>query len=92
LGILKWRQEKRQRQSRIETALQERPGLKNSTYYLGRAEMSLGNNDVAAERFSNYLLDSDPELIEHSWYQLAIVYRSCIAMTKHRKHWRHFRN
>jgi len=60
----------------IETALRERPGLKNSTYYLGRAEMSLGNNDVAAERFKQAILsDSDPELIEQSWYQLAIVYR-----------------
>ena len=60
----------------IETALRERPGLKNSTYYLGRAEMSLGNNDVAAERFKQTISsDSDPELIEQSWYQLAIVYR-----------------
>ena len=38
--------------------------------------MSLGNNDVAAERFKQTIsLDSDPELIEQSWYQLAIVYR-----------------
>jgi tetratricopeptide (TPR) repeat protein len=60
----------------IETALRERPGLKNSTYYLGRAEMSLGNNDVAVERFKQAISsDSDPELIEQSWYQLAIVYR-----------------
>jgi tetratricopeptide (TPR) repeat protein len=38
--------------------------------------MSLGNNDVAAERFKQAISsDSDPELIEQSWYQLAIVYR-----------------
>jgi tetratricopeptide (TPR) repeat protein len=60
----------------IETALQQRPGLKNSTYYLGRAEMSLGNNEAAAERFKQAISsDSDAELIEQSWYQLAIVYR-----------------
>jgi tetratricopeptide (TPR) repeat protein len=60
----------------IETALRERPGLKNFAYYLGRAEMSLENNNVAVERFKQAISsDSDPELIEQSWYQLAIVYR-----------------
>jgi tetratricopeptide (TPR) repeat protein len=77
LGILQVEAgEVRKGKAAIETALQERPGLKNSTYYLGRAEMILGNNDVAAERFKQTIsLDSDPELIEQSWYQLAIVYR-----------------
>jgi len=60
----------------IEAALRERPGLKDAAYYLGRAEMLLGNNDAAVEWFKKAVsTDSDPEIIQQAWYQLAIVYR-----------------
>lgn len=60
----------------IEAALRQRPGLKNAAYYLGRAEMSIGNNEAAIAHFKDAVSsNSDPEIIEQSWYQLAIVYR-----------------
>ena len=60
----------------IQAALHDKPGLADSDYHLGRAEMLLGNDTVAA----NYLKratteDSDFEIIQQAWYQLGIVYR-----------------
>jgi tetratricopeptide (TPR) repeat protein len=60
----------------IQTALRQHPGLKDAEYYLGRAEMSLGNDAAASDRFKQAVTsDSDPEIIQQAWYQLAIVYR-----------------
>ena len=61
----------------IEGALHENPSLKNSAYYLGRAEMELGNNDAAADAFRRAVSQqgAEPEIVQQSWYQLGIVYR-----------------
>jgi tetratricopeptide (TPR) repeat protein len=61
----------------IEAALKEKPGLLHSDYNLGRAEMLLGNDAVAAQRLERAVSapGSDPEVIEQAWYQLGIVYR-----------------
>ena len=60
----------------LETALKVRPGLRNSDYNLGRAEMLLGNDAVAAEDFMRATkAGSDPDVLEQSWYQLGTVLR-----------------
>lgn len=61
----------------IEAALKEKPGLLHSDYNLGRAEMLLGNDAVAAEHLerATSVPGSDPEVVEQAWYQLGIVYR-----------------
>lgn len=61
----------------IEAAVQQNHSLKNSAYYLGRAEMELGNNDSAADAFRQAVSERDvePEIVEQAWYQLGIVYR-----------------
>jgi tetratricopeptide (TPR) repeat protein len=60
----------------LEAALKVRPGLRNSDYNLGRAEMLLGNDAAAAEHFQRATkADSDPDILEQAWYQLGIVYR-----------------
>jgi tetratricopeptide (TPR) repeat protein len=60
----------------LEAALKVRPGLRNSDYNLGRAEMALDNDAAAAEYFQRATkADSDPDILEQSWYQLGIVYR-----------------
>lgn len=60
----------------IEAALREKPGLADSDYHLGRAEMMLGNDTVAAEYLKHATTeDSDLEIIQQAWYQLGIVYR-----------------
>ena len=61
----------------IEGALRQNPALKDSAYYLGRAEMELGNNDAAAEAFKRAISspDTDSEIIQQAWYQLGVVYR-----------------
>ena len=65
-----------QGKSSVEAALQKNPRLKNASYYLGRAEMQLGNNDAAINALKlTTASDSDPNIIEQAWYQLAILYR-----------------
>ncbi|HKV61886.1 MAG TPA: tetratricopeptide repeat protein [Candidatus Acidoferrum sp.] len=61
----------------IEAALKEKPGLLHSDYNLGRAEMLLGNDTVAAQLLERATSapGSDPEVIQQAWYQLGIVYR-----------------
>jgi tetratricopeptide (TPR) repeat protein len=61
----------------IEAALKEKPGLLHSDYNLGRAEMLLGNDAVAAEHLeqATSVPGSDPEVVAQAWYQLGIVYR-----------------
>lgn len=60
----------------IEDALKDKPGLRNSDYNLGRAEMQLGNDEKAVEDFKRALQgDSEQEIIRQSWYQLGTVFR-----------------
>lgn len=61
----------------IESALKEKPGLLHSDYNLGRAEMLLGHDAVAAQHLERATSapGSDPEVIQQAWYQLGIVYR-----------------
>jgi tetratricopeptide (TPR) repeat protein len=60
----------------IEEALKQKPGLIHSDYNLGRAEMLLGNDAVAASHFEKTTqTDTDPEVVEQAWYQLGTAYR-----------------
>lgn len=60
----------------IEEALREKPGLADADYNLGRAEMMLGNDTLAADYLKRATSeDSDFEIIQQAWYQLGIVYR-----------------
>jgi tetratricopeptide (TPR) repeat protein len=60
----------------IEAALRQQPGLRHADYNLGRAEMQLGNDVVAAGHFERATkTETDPEVREQSWFQLGIVYR-----------------
>lgn len=60
----------------IEEALREKPGLADADYHLGRAEMMLGNDALAADYLKRAISeDSDFEIIQQAWYQLGIVYR-----------------
>jgi tetratricopeptide (TPR) repeat protein len=61
----------------IEGAVQQDPSLKNSSYYLGRAEMELGNYAEAAKSFERTVSAPgvDRELVQQAWYQLGIAYR-----------------
>jgi superkiller protein 3 len=60
----------------VESALQKNPQLKNAAYYLGRAEMQLGHNEEAVSALKQATnADSDPDIVQQAWYQLAIVYR-----------------
>jgi tetratricopeptide (TPR) repeat protein len=60
----------------IEDALKDKPGLRNSDYNLGRAEMQLGNDEKAVDDFKRALKgDSEAEIIRQSWYQLGTVLR-----------------
>jgi tetratricopeptide (TPR) repeat protein len=60
----------------IQAALNVRPGLRHADYNLGRAEMLLGNDEAAVEDFQKAIkTDSDPDILEQSWYQLGTVLR-----------------
>jgi tetratricopeptide (TPR) repeat protein len=60
----------------IEAALREKSGLVHLDYNLGRAEMLLGNDEAAAGHFERVVkTDTDPEIIEQTWYQLGTAYR-----------------
>jgi tetratricopeptide (TPR) repeat protein len=60
----------------IEAALRQKPGLRHADYNLGRAEMQIGNDTVAAEHFQQATkTETDPEVLQQSWFQLGIVYR-----------------
>jgi tetratricopeptide (TPR) repeat protein len=60
----------------MEAALREKPDLHHADYILGRAELQLGN-DSAAMNFlkRSTALETDPEFLQQSWYQLGIAYR-----------------
>ena len=60
----------------IEAALKVRPDLRHADYNLGRAEMLLGNDAAAVDHFQKAIeTDSDPDILEQSWYQLGTVLR-----------------
>jgi tetratricopeptide (TPR) repeat protein len=60
----------------IEEAWRQKPGLRHADYNLGRAEMQIGNDTVAAEHFQQATkTETDPEVLQQSWFQLGIVYR-----------------
>ncbi len=60
----------------IEAALRQEPNLKEAYYYLGRAQMQLGNENEALDALKKAVtLNSNPEILVQAWYQLAIVYR-----------------
>jgi tetratricopeptide (TPR) repeat protein len=60
----------------IQAALQQKPGLRHADYNLGRAEMLLGEDAPAMERFQQATKsETDGEVMQQSWYQLGIVYR-----------------
>ena len=73
--------------SLIEGALRVNPTLRHSDYNLGRAEMLLGNDAAAARHFERATAadESDPEVVEQSWYQLGIVYRRLHRMEEAQK-------
>ena len=60
----------------IEGALKLKADLRHADYNLGRAEMQLGNDSVAAAHFEKATqTEKDPEVLQQSWFQLGIVYR-----------------
>ena len=60
----------------IEAALKEKPGLRHSEYNLGRAEMLLGQDENALKYLQvATTTETDPEVLQQSWYQLGIVLR-----------------
>jgi tetratricopeptide (TPR) repeat protein len=60
----------------IEAALRQEPNLKEAYYYLGRAQMQLGNENEAVDALKKAVtLNSNPEILAQAWYQLATVYR-----------------
>jgi tetratricopeptide (TPR) repeat protein len=60
----------------LEAALRQNPNLRNAYYYLGRAEMQLGNDEAAVANLKRAVsADTDPEIIQQAYYQLAQLYR-----------------
>jgi tetratricopeptide (TPR) repeat protein len=69
----------------IEAAQREKPDLVHLDYNLGRAEMLLGNEAAAASHFERAVkTDTDPEIIEQTWYQLGTAYRRLHRMDEAR--------
>ncbi len=69
----------------IEAAQREKPGLVHLDYNLGRAEMLLGDDAVAASHFERSVkTDTDPQVAEQAWYQLGTAYRRLHRMEEAR--------
>jgi len=67
----------------IEAALQQKTTLRHADYNLGRAEMLLGDNTSALQRFQHSItVETDSEVLQQSWFQLGIVYRRLHRMTE----------
>ena len=67
----------------IEAALRQKPGLRHSDYNLGRAEMLLNQDESALKHLLQATaIETDPEVLEQSWFQLGIVYRRLHRMTE----------
>jgi len=60
----------------MEAAIREKPGQLHEGYNLGRAEKLLGNDAAAvADLEKAAATDSDPEILQQTWYQLSLLYR-----------------
>ena len=69
----------------IEAAQREKPGLLHLDYNLGRAEMLVGNDAIAAGHFERTVkTDTDPEIIQQAWFQLGTAYRRLHRMDEAR--------
>jgi tetratricopeptide (TPR) repeat protein len=69
----------------IESAQREKPDLVHIDYNLGRAEMLLNNDVVAAGHFERAVkTEKDPEIIEQAWFQLGTAYRRLHRMEEAR--------
>jgi len=67
----------------IEEALKQKAGLRHSDYNLGRAEMLLGQDESALKHFQTASsTENDPEVLQQSWFQLAIVLRRLHRMNE----------
>jgi len=67
----------------IDAALREKSDLHHADYILGRAEMQLGNDSVAMDFLKRATaIETDPEFLQQSWYQLGIAYRRLHRMTE----------
>jgi Flp pilus assembly protein TadD len=67
----------------IEAALREKSDLHHADYILGRAEMQLGNDSLAKDFLKRATaVETDPEFLQQSWYQLGIAYRRLHLMTE----------
>ena len=70
------RQDGAKAKGNIQSALRVNSNLRDADYYLGRAEMLLGNDQAAIEPLKRAIAgNSDPDIIEQAWYQLATGYR-----------------
>jgi tetratricopeptide (TPR) repeat protein len=67
----------------IEAALRQKPGLRHSDYNLGRAEMLLNQDENALKHLLQATAtETDPEVLQQSWFQLGIVYRRLHRMSE----------
>jgi len=65
----------------VEAALHEKPDLHHVDYFLGRAEMELGNDNSAADHLKRATTsETDPEFLQQSWYQFGIACRKLHRM------------
>jgi tetratricopeptide (TPR) repeat protein len=65
----------------VEAAVREKPDLHHVDYFLGRAEMELGNDSSAADHLKRATAsETDPEFLQQSWYQLGIACRKLHRM------------
>jgi tetratricopeptide (TPR) repeat protein len=70
----------------IEAAQKEKPNLTHLDYNLGRAEMLLNNDAAAAIDFERALkTDTDPDVIQQTWFQLGTAYRRLHRMDEARQ-------
>jgi tetratricopeptide (TPR) repeat protein len=69
----------------VVAAQREKPNLVHLDYNLGRAEMLLNNDAAAAEHFERAVKnDTDPEVVEQTWFQLGTAYRRLHRMDEAR--------
>lgn len=61
----------------IESALKQNQSLPNAYYYLGRAQMLLGNDSAAVDDFKRAVIapNTEPDIVQQTYYQLSQIYR-----------------
>jgi tetratricopeptide (TPR) repeat protein len=61
----------------IEAALKQNQNLPNAYYYLGRAEMLLGDDPAAIDDFKRAVTapNTEPDIAQQTYYQLSQIYR-----------------